>query len=212
MNIARTVLTAAALVGAASSPAFAVTIDPAAVNGSSSFPTYEASFAVDGNPVTDWASNSQGTSTTLAIDLGGIFSLASGTFVDRVTSGGGNGGFVGGTTDFTTAFSIRGCTSFACTAFVGPALSFMKTTPIGPTGPGSFSFVANLTGLTGQFFLYSVTAANGPNPGLSELSFEGTAVPAVPEPATWALMILGFGVVGSALRRRRRTQVRFNFA
>lgn len=25
----------------------------------------------------------------------------------------------------------------------------------------------------------------------------------VPEPATWALMILGFGVVGSALRRRR---------
>lgn len=33
----------------------------------------------------------------------------------------------------------------------------------------------------------------------------------VPEPATWALMILGFGIVGSALRRRR-TQVRFNFA
>ena len=35
---------------------------------------------------------------------------------------------------------------------------------------------------------------------------------AVPEPAAWALMILGFGIVGSALRRRRRTQVRFNFA
>jgi len=25
---------------------------------------------------------------------------------------------------------------------------------------------------------------------------------AVPEPATWALMILGFGMVGAALRRR----------
>ncbi len=37
------------------------------------------------------------------------------------------------------------------------------------------------------------------------------SVAAVPEPATWALMILGFGIVGSALRRRR-TQVRFNFA
>jgi len=35
---------------------------------------------------------------------------------------------------------------------------------------------------------------------------------AVPEPATWALMILGFGIVGSALRRRRQTKVRFNFA
>ncbi len=28
---------------------------------------------------------------------------------------------------------------------------------------------------------------------------------AVPEPATWAMMILGFGIVGSTLRRRRRT-------
>ena len=212
MNIVRTLLTAAALVGAASSPAFAVTINPAAVNGSSAFPTYEASFAIDGNPLTDWASNSMGSSTTLAIDLGGIFSLASGTFVDRVTSGGGNGAFRGGTTDFTTAFSIQGCTSFACTTLVGPALSFMKTAPIGPTVPGDFAFTASLVGLTGQFFLYSVTAANGPNPGLSALSFEGAAIPAVPEPATWALMLLGFGVVGSALRRRRRTQVRFNFA
>jgi hypothetical protein len=37
------------------------------------------------------------------------------------------------------------------------------------------------------------------------------SVAAVPEPATWALMILGFGIVGAALRRRR-TRVRFNFA
>lgn len=28
---------------------------------------------------------------------------------------------------------------------------------------------------------------------------------AVPEPATWAMMVLGFGIVGSALRTRRRT-------
>ncbi len=30
---------------------------------------------------------------------------------------------------------------------------------------------------------------------------------AVPEPATWAMMIIGFGAVGSVVRRRRRTQV-----
>jgi hypothetical protein len=32
----------------------------------------------------------------------------------------------------------------------------------------------------------------------------------VPEPATWAMMILGFGMVGSAMRRRNmKTNVSF---
>jgi hypothetical protein len=31
----------------------------------------------------------------------------------------------------------------------------------------------------------------------------GVGVPAIPEPATWAMMIGGFGLVGGALRRRR---------
>ena len=30
-----------------------------------------------------------------------------------------------------------------------------------------------------------------------------SSVGAVPEPATWAMMIVGFGLVGGALRRRR---------
>ena len=37
---------------------------------------------------------------------------------------------------------------------------------------------------------------------VSEVSFDGRAVP---EPATWGLMILGFGAAGSMLRRRRVT-------
>jgi hypothetical protein len=32
---------------------------------------------------------------------------------------------------------------------------------------------------------------------------------AVPEPATWGMMILGFGAIGAAMRRRQATQVRF---
>jgi hypothetical protein len=43
------------------------------------------------------------------------------------------------------------------------------------------------------------------NSGLSEVQFTGNAVP---EPASWALMIGGFGLAGAALRRRG-TQVRF---
>ena len=46
----------------------------------------------------------------------------------------------------------------------------------------------------------TVTGAGpGPNPN-----------PAVPEPATWLMMILGFGLIGGALRRQRMTTtVRF---
>ena len=36
----------------------------------------------------------------------------------------------------------------------------------------------------------------------------GSATPgagAVPEPGTWAMMLIGFGAVGFAMRRRRRT-------
>jgi PEP-CTERM motif len=34
-----------------------------------------------------------------------------------------------------------------------------------------------------------------------------TATAAVPEPATWMMMILGFGFVGAAVRRRRSDEV-----
>jgi hypothetical protein len=32
---------------------------------------------------------------------------------------------------------------------------------------------------------------------------------AVPEPASWALMLGGFGLIGSAMRANRRTAIRF---
>lgn len=41
--------------------------------------------------------------------------------------------------------------------------------------------------------------------GLGEIIFaDGSGVAAVPEPATWALMIGGFGMAGAMLRRRQR--------
>jgi hypothetical protein len=46
------------------------------------------------------------------------------------------------------------------------------------------------------------------------LAFTGgaSATSAVPEPATWAMMLIGFGVVGYAMRRRSKVNVRVRFA
>jgi len=67
--------------------------------------------------------------------------------------------------------------------------------------PGSEEFAFNLLGATPQFgaeagaALRSFTANGGGN-----FSFDSL----VPEPATWAMMIMGFGGIGTLLRRRRQ--------
>lgn len=49
----------------------------------------------------------------------------------------------------------------------------------------------------------TVRIKGGGNSANEILFKHGTYTPAVPEPATWALMISGFGLVGAAARRRR---------
>ena len=65
---------------------------------------------------------------------------------------------------------------------------------------------ASTTGLsTGSSSVWLVSAAfNQNNDGfkLSGLKVVTPSTPAVPEPATWALMIVGFGAVGISMRRR----------
>jgi hypothetical protein len=61
-----------------------------------------------------------------------------------------------------------------------------------------FAFTTNAT-------LNSFGFETTPNTGIMAT----TALTAVPEPATWAMMIGGFGLIGSTMRRRKRLSVRF---
>jgi hypothetical protein len=60
----------------------------------------------------------------------------------------------------------------------------------------------------GSSFSWNTQRLN--NRGMSHIVFFGDqAQNQVPEPATWAMMIGGFGLVGGAMRRRRRATVNF---
>ena len=67
---------------------------------------------------------------------------------------------------------------------------------------------ANLFDSLGQYRL------NTTNPFQSGFvtATSSAATPAVPEPATWALMIIGFGAIGFAMRRRQNFVTRVSFA
>lgn len=82
--------------------------------------------------------------------------------------------------------------------------------------PGVFNNLQNyvVTGGTGLFagatgtFTGTGTLSflNGPPHG--EQTFRGTLdLPAVPEPATWMMMVAGFGLAGASLRRRSAMRV-----
>jgi hypothetical protein len=56
-------------------------------------------------------------------------------------------------------------------------------------------------------------AGLAPTPrGLGLGSFSATTTASVPEPATWAMMFLGFGAIGWAMRRQRQRQLKVRFA
>jgi len=58
---------------------------------------------------------------------------------------------------------------------------------------------------SGTWSTLNLQAGQG-SPALSHLQFyDGGMAPGIPEPATWAMLIAGFGMVGSAMRRRRAT-------
>lgn len=74
--------------------------------------------------------------------------------------------------------------------------------------PGTYSFTCGTTcGSTQQWA--SLSTVGGAD-GTVQITLTGADIGGVvPEPSTWALLILGFGAVGGALRSRKRLAVRY---
>lgn len=94
--------------------------------------------------------------------------------------------------DATFSATVGGLTFANFNASATPATTWMhfsSTGTAGTTGPATFEFAYNSFGIPAKDFV------------IDRVYFAPTA--GVPEPATWAMMLLGFGGLGAVLRRRR---------
>ena len=96
--------------------------------------------------------------------------------------------------------SLNVMTSVGNVMLNGAMVSAANGNQSSSTTNGLFTFLGNGATISG------FTLTSGSN------SFEIDNVAAVPEPATWGMMILGFGVMGGAMRRRQRTTARVAMA
>lgn len=146
----------------------------------------------------------------ITIDLGAsyrigeleLFNTRNDRFGDRGTKGftiaGGNS-----VSAFSGGLRLSGLETTLVTGVLAPAAVINNI-------PGqSFSVSSNATYRYLEFRPTSAVSVNGLASvtayGLNELRvYENEALGGIPEPSTWAMMILGFGAAGTAIRSRRR--------
>ena len=137
---------------------------------------------------------------------------------------------------YTLSIDYLCATAGGCGGYVGLIPGSTATVPATPINGGDawlatdtqaaygtpFTLVGNAQGFTTNTFTFTVTS-----PGMFGLKLEdfvgsgGTAgdayfrnlsVNGVPEPGTWAMMLMGLGMVGFGLRRRQKQTVRVTYA
>ena len=135
--------------------------------------------------------------------------LSTNTASDAIIFGDFTGGVFGVGGNFFTS-SITG--AFAAGGVVLTATDADGTVShtISNASTSSFLGFVSTSGVTGMT-LASIQSGSPVWPTADNLILGGQVLSAVPEPATWAMMIIGFGAAGSAVRTSRRRNV-FNAA
>ena len=139
--------------------------------------------------------------------------LAAGQFTDRFLFTLGEAGLGSGsvTTNFAGLVSNSNNLDFLDILFSNDGGASFSSVPINVFGNNETGFLTNVDITAGVQNILSIeylSRGNGSFAG--QLAFTPTA--AVPEPSTWALMLLGFGAIGFSMRRRRKDVVRVRYA
>jgi hypothetical protein len=124
-----------------------------------------------------------------------------------------NAGIAPSTSDWTFLAAVYNQSQYSMTYYVN-GQAFTTTTNFGGS-PGSFTigrnatFDSNFSGLIDNVFVYNQAFSAEQIANLRATGFPTAQAPvaAVPEPGTWAMMLLGFGLVGSSMRRRKCIKV-----
>lgn len=101
-----------------------------------------------------------------------------------------------------TSFGVSDSVSFEFGAPIAPGETLDSLSAPGGVWNGSY---------TGTHFFFAANSFSPTSFRLGSVTVN-TATPAVPEPATWAMLIVGFGMMGGMLRRKQQQRVRYNFA
>lgn len=205
----RSIALGAMLAVGAISVANAAEIGVVASNASSTFFTYNLANLTNGSGLsgglhsgdfnTKWLADRDDTMPTVTFDLGAIQAVRS----TQIWNYG--GGCCGG------GRSVQSLAVYGSTDGVGYSLLAnlgLAQNDVDPIPSQTFALNGDV-----RYIRFNVLSNYGDiYTGLSEVKFFDTFNGGVPEPQTWSLLILGFGMAGVAMRRRGRTRTTVAFA